>query len=380
MVPSPVKFKGTYRGPVPRSNDISIFPHSEKTYIHVLQKLDIREMEGAGPLDIMARRQGSVEGYVFSDAVTYRYYVWLTITREIEVAEVVSGKRFRTLRTAKVPFLLWFGNAESYLSPTTAKYFFGLADTERTHIDVSVDGDEFVFHTPDEENGNNYMSILGRDFLDSRFKRIDADYNSRILRCRRRQTIRDDEETLDWIRERDNELERYLQADEETGEYDDKGPFLELHSDDNESGDEEEEDEKDDFYELFRTFSSDNTVPPGRLLPSVKLEPDGPVKQEQRAPKPKPKPKTKPPLSDRPIGCGRKRCIHRLQRIEDLDMGPPKYSASARTFKAARQTAPTRMDTKKDVRARKAYRRALRKILLRRVKSVKRLAMLFSVQ
>ncbi|KAF3912640.1 hypothetical protein ABW21_db0200819 [Orbilia brochopaga] len=227
--------------------------------------------------------------------------------------------------TGKVPFLLWFGSPESYLSLTTAKYFFEDADTDRSQIDVFVDDDPFNFNVFPNEDGTNYVSILGRDFLDSRFREIEADYTTFKITCHRRRQIRDSQAvgTLDWVRERDRELERYLQMDDGMERADDDDPAIELVEDDN-GGDAEQ----------LGEITDANTV--GDEM-DLDLAPDGPT-ELIAAEKANDVVMAENEVDDEVDGTQRGRTLRRVG-----NMGPPAVSASGRVVGSSKEGLRTRL-------------------------------------
>ncbi|KAF3930270.1 hypothetical protein ABW20_dc0107539 [Dactylellina cionopaga] len=250
--------------------------------------LEISHLEPATEEQVVERAQSDVEGIIYDKDCTYRYFVWLTVSRKYRTAtsgdkgqgrdantekdavlasadtstasfdadasadaddatvtasptEGSEGERKSDegrviTKTIKVPFLVWFGSAMSFLSFDIVNFFFSDPEVEFcTQFPLEVDGEPFVFHAPDDHSNFNHYCILGRDFLESRFKAVDADYeNLKVVmkrrkviprpRCEPTPVIVEDTPASKWIRERDEDLERYLDEDDDSGgEADDEG-------------------------------------------------------------------------------------------------------------------------------------------------------------
>ncbi|KAK6330929.1 hypothetical protein TWF718_003124 [Orbilia javanica] len=159
-------------------------------------------------------------------------------------------------KIVKVPFLVWMGSSYSFLSFDVVDIFFSGPEFEYSRFQLSVDGAPFLFHAPDDNSNFNHYNVLGRDFMESRFNAFEADYSSLSVFMRRRKHLLlvpgqplcflDDEsgkhrtdgqdrngggsgggggsssegpgsagQREDWVRQRDEDLERFLEEDEE---------------------------------------------------------------------------------------------------------------------------------------------------------------------
>ncbi|KAF3214548.1 hypothetical protein TWF191_009729 [Orbilia oligospora] len=127
---------------------------------------------------------------------------------------------------------------------------------EYSRYQLSVDGTPFLFHAPDDHSNFNHHNILGRDFLESRFRTFEADYSNLSVLLRRKYITlvpgqplsyggdksgtsgADDKdndsengesgsgegegEGEEWVKQRDEDLERFLEEDEEDEEEDEE--------------------------------------------------------------------------------------------------------------------------------------------------------------
>ncbi|KAK6522084.1 hypothetical protein TWF281_002652 [Arthrobotrys megalospora] len=261
----------------------------------VANSLKFRPYEPATEEEVHARATNPVKGIIYDKDKTYRYFIWLTVSRtyqrrpgkksngdgggsrggksgdESEDGEVGAGvsrgdggreeKKEGEIgeevwtKTVKVPFLIWMGSAYSFLSFDAVDIFFTGPEFEYSRYQLSVDGKPFLFHAPDENSGFNHYNILGRDFMESRFKTCDADYTNLTVLMKRRKNVlivpgqpvsfgdgdtsgdyRQDDEFNEggggkdrekhgdeWVKRRDEDLERFLEEDEEEDGSDEKG-------------------------------------------------------------------------------------------------------------------------------------------------------------
>ncbi|KAJ6264147.1 hypothetical protein Dda_0289 [Drechslerella dactyloides] len=331
----------------------------EETYIRILELLDIRDMEGASRIDMMMRQGNNVEGIIYKDDFTYRYYVWLTLAREIKTNCVRTGRQITVNRTAKVPFLIWFGSSQSFLSFALhsikltagiistlslplqcmqfAKHFFERDETDRSHLTAQVDGDDFTFISANRTTPFSHMNVLGRDFLDSRFRIIEADYNTLTVHCVRRKTLRDSRtNSLDWVRERDEELERYLQMDDENSEFEKDDDYcVELLEDGDSDG--------ENLEEVAANGGDGNyavaTNHPSLAELTMNLEPDGPVDPQPRvAKRNRAEVNSDAAMADDGADSDRSRNLPRTG-----GMAPPEVSASGRVVGTGKETIRTRV-------------------------------------
>ncbi|KAK6502276.1 hypothetical protein TWF506_002859 [Arthrobotrys conoides] len=266
----------------------------------VATQLRVYPYSPATPEEVHMRATNNVRGIIYDGDKTFRYFVWLTCARtyrqnpikkrfygedcddgkpfdvdmdtDMDMGDVISGasgphgnkegkgkKKMEEgegeedgemwTKIVKVPFLVWMGSPCSFLSFDTVDVFFSGPEFEYARYQLSVDGTPFLFHAPDDNSTFNHYNILGRDFMESRFRSFEADYTTLSVLMRRRrfvifvpgQPISSEEEksgtseieyedrvenggggeSEEWIRQRDEELERFLAEEEE--ENDDVG-------------------------------------------------------------------------------------------------------------------------------------------------------------
>ncbi|KAK6341916.1 hypothetical protein TWF730_001401 [Orbilia blumenaviensis] len=262
----------------------------------VSQRLNFEPYTPATPEEVLACSTNDVKGIVYDGDDTYRYFVWLTVSRNYLMQPeakahssrsssgsgdaLSSNQRKRKATTmeeggdnaskddvwtkiVKVPFLIWMGSPFSFLSFETVDTFFSGSEFEYSRYQLSIDGAPFLFNAPDDNSVFDHYNILGRDFIDSRFKAFSVDYNTLTLSLKRRNVLKhvptqpsalkterkdDLESALDywcvdtsgqakgeegreeaWVKKRDEDLEKFLEEDEEDDDddedyvYDGKG-------------------------------------------------------------------------------------------------------------------------------------------------------------
>ncbi|KAK6496370.1 hypothetical protein TWF481_002395 [Arthrobotrys musiformis] len=262
----------------------------------VASRLKIRPYSEATQEEAYIRRTtDNIKGIIYETDKTYRYFVWFTVGRKYccrlsRESSSSSSERESSLigedgswesssssgessgrsgkagmktfdKIAKVPFLVWMGSSMSFLSFETINMFFTGAEVECQRYSVDVDGVPFLFNGPKGDTGFKHYNILGRDFMESRFKTFQADYTTLTVQMRRRRdpvlvsgqqpssyprgsvcgvenqyihyesvgekaALSSKREELiqrrneEWVKRRDEDLERYLEEDEDE-EYDD---------------------------------------------------------------------------------------------------------------------------------------------------------------
>ncbi|KAF3188715.1 hypothetical protein TWF106_007212 [Orbilia oligospora] len=275
--------------------------------VEVATKLRVHPYSPATPEEVYLRAKSHVKGIIYDGDKTFRYFVWLTCSRTYQrrpakkrfcgedcdeakstdddttMGDVLSGpsgpsgsksydnkgkgkKNMREeeedggemwTKIVKVPFLVWMGSPCSFLSFDAVDVFFSGPEFEYSRYQLSVDGTPFLFHAPDDHSNFNHHNILGRDFLESRFRTFEADYSNLSVLLRRRKYITlvpgqplsyggdksgtsgaDDKdndsengesgsgegegEGEEWVKQRDEDLERFLEEDEEDEEEDEE--------------------------------------------------------------------------------------------------------------------------------------------------------------
>ncbi|EPS36747.1 hypothetical protein H072_9594 [Dactylellina haptotyla CBS 200.50] len=235
----------------------------ESTRQEVNSLLGISPYEEATITDVYTRAEEDVEGIIYDKDKTFRYFVWLTAGRKLShkrtnghktngnrVVPETNGNSAHDpythrengndddgietesssddadadveveLRIRKIPFLVWFGSSASFLSLDTTRHFFNNIEMKRCReFPLMVDGEPFFFRAPDERSNFSHYNILGRDFLESRFNAVDADYTNLKVLLKRRNMIKpmtsEPTPTPEWVRERDEDLERYLEDEDD---------------------------------------------------------------------------------------------------------------------------------------------------------------------
>ncbi|KAF3917319.1 hypothetical protein AA313_de0210310 [Arthrobotrys entomopaga] len=232
----------------------------EITAENVNTRLGIHPLEHITKAEATARaKQANIEGIIYDSDKTYRYFVWLVLERRYFVGlpngvtkavkhhksdamisglgegsgtSVVNGDGGDTSST---PSTIVIKNEDGEGSESddgknedgmavrrvkAADYFFDANENEQCNqFPLLVDGESFTFHAPDDHSDFYHYNILGQDFLESRFKKVDADYvNSKVHIVRRKKIYiarSEHSPTPEWVRERDEDLERYLDEDDE---------------------------------------------------------------------------------------------------------------------------------------------------------------------
>ncbi|KAF3162089.1 hypothetical protein TWF751_011028 [Orbilia oligospora] len=268
--------------------------------VEVATQLRVHPYSPATPEEVYLRAKSHVRGIIYDGDKTFRYFVWLTCSRTYQrrparkrfcgedcdeskstdddttMGDVLSGpsgpsgskscgnkgKGMKNMneeeedgeemwtKIVKVPFLVWMGSPCSFLSFDAVDVFFSGPEFEYSRYQLSVDGTPFLFRAPDDHSNFNHYNILGRDFLESRFRTFEADYSNLSVLMRRRDHIilvpgqplsygedksgtsgaddKDNEnenggsssgegegEGEEWVKQRDEDLERFLEEDEE---------------------------------------------------------------------------------------------------------------------------------------------------------------------
>ncbi|RVD90142.1 uncharacterized protein DFL_001118 [Arthrobotrys flagrans] len=182
----------------------------------VANRLRIYPYAPATP-EVYNRAMNNVRGIIYDGDKTYRYFIWLTVSRTYqhqpvkkrfcgdgtgkakfidEIGGAISGpsgpggskggdkgdKKGKGkgkmseeeeggemwTKTVKVPFLVWMGSPRSFLSFDTVDVFFSGPEFEYSRYQLTVDGTLFLFRGPDGNSNFNHYNILGKDFMESR--------------------------------------------------------------------------------------------------------------------------------------------------------------------------------------------------------------------
>ncbi|KAF3941453.1 hypothetical protein ABW19_dt0208915 [Dactylella cylindrospora] len=252
---------------------------SKRTFGSPISKHKVRDDNGVilvydgGPLDlsnpktatrkeVVDRAKDDIEGIIYETDKTYKYFVWLTVSRRYFSGGGVDGNSPEVV-SIKVPFLLWFGSDMSFLNFEVVDYFFDHHETNHTQLPIEIDGEQFIFQSPTSQSRFSHYCILGRDFLESRFRAVEADYQQLTVTLKRRKKSINRELTPEWIRIRDKDLEKYLDDDDS-----DEGEGG-VEENNRENGWSNEESEEEEEGEISKGGENDSENKNGNIDPAL---------------------------------------------------------------------------------------------------------------
>ncbi|KAF3314984.1 hypothetical protein TWF173_004202 [Orbilia oligospora] len=248
--------------------------------VEVATQLRVHPYSPATPEEVYLRAKSHVRGIIYDRDKTFRYFVWLTCSRTYQrrpakkrfcgedcdeaksdddttMGDILSGpsgpsgsKGCDNKGKGKKNMSEEEEDGEEMWTKIVKVPFLVGPEFEYSRYQLSVDGTPFLFHAPDDHSNFNHYNILGRDFLESRFRTFEADYSNLSVLLRRRKYIilvpgqplsygedksgtfgiddkdNDNEngdsgsgegegEGEEWVKQRDEDLERFLEEDED---------------------------------------------------------------------------------------------------------------------------------------------------------------------